>query len=98
MALKKPSEHKGGGSQKISASSRQAERLANQLADKPYVTPKDKPTKQIEGKVFRTTISLSKNIHDQIEDIARYNKRSGLGPSTFSAVTRDALAQYLKAI
>ena len=96
MALKKPSEHKGGESQKISPSSRQALMLANELADKPYGTPKGNPPKQIEEKVFRTTISLSKNIHDQIEDIARYNKRSGLGPSSFSAITRDALSQYLK--
>tara|TARA_B110000977_G_scaffold164286_1_gene210685 strand:+ start:2426 stop:2734 length:309 start_codon:yes stop_codon:yes gene_type:complete len=96
MALKKPSEHKGGGSQKISVSPKQADLLADKLAGKPYGSHKDESTKQIEEKISRTTISLSKSMSEQVEDIARYNKRSGAGPSTFSAITRDALAQYLK--
>ncbi|MDF1685057.1 MAG: ribbon-helix-helix domain-containing protein [Legionellaceae bacterium] len=44
----------------------------------------------------RTTISLPSDLMEQVEDLARENKRSGEDNRTVSAVVRAALELYLK--
>lgn len=97
--LKKPSD-RAKPERKI-ATEDEAEALARQLADKPYgdehrsenTTVTEKPEK-----LTRTTISLPEQLLRECEDLALKNKRSGIEPKSFSALTRMALDMYLNSI
>ena len=71
----------------------QADRLADELADKAYgteITPED-----TDDQFVVTSISIPQSMLYQLEDIALRNKRSGSGPKNISALIREALKQLL---
>lgn len=66
------------------------EKLANELADKPY------GEEVVEEERFvRTSLSLSASMHEALEDMAIKNKRAGLDLRTVSAIVRKAIEKYL---
>lgn len=94
MAIKKPSQRL----EKPDVTAIAAERLAQELAEKPYgatSTQSNSLTVNTTENYSRTTISLPKNLLRDVEDLAIRNKRSNSGPKNTSAVIRDALESYL---
>ncbi|EPF64125.1 hypothetical protein [Pseudomonas syringae] len=87
MAIKKASET---ANRREQVSEEASERLARELADKPYdTTPLAKaPDKR---KPVPVSISLPPGILEKIEDDVRENKRSGKALRTVSAIVRYAL-------
>lgn len=71
------------------ATPEQAEKLAQQLADKPYGGAKDSP----EPKAQNISISLPPAMIEKLQDAALANKRGGGHLKTVSAIVRDALDQ-----
>lgn len=69
------------------ATSAEADKLAKQLADKPYGGMKD-----VEPKAISLGISLPEPLVELLQDTARANKRGGSSDlRTVSAIIRDAL-------
>lgn len=95
MALKKPSQ-----AAKTAASSEDADRLADQLANKPYGETLSKKAQEAIDRAAKSkeipkaksvSISLPPEIIEQLEDEVRDNKRSGDGPKTVSGILREIL-------
>lgn len=82
--MPKPPSKTASGSHK--ATSEQAEKLAQQLADKPYGGVKD-----AEQKAQAMSISLPPSMIEKLQDTALANKRGGGDLKTVSAIVRDAL-------
>lgn len=70
-----------------SATPAQAEKLAQQLADKPYGGVKESP----EAKAQNISISLPPSMIEKLQDVALANKRGAGNLKTVSAIVRDAL-------
>ncbi|MVF14816.1 hypothetical protein FT643_22015 [Ketobacter sp. MCCC 1A13808] len=68
------------------------EKLANELADKPYGAQAN----STEERLVRTSLSLPASMHEILEDMARENKRAGKELRTVSAIVREAIEKYLK--
>ena len=68
-----------------------AEKLANELTDKPYG---DVPIEQDEKYVV-TSISITKSLLHQVEDLVIKNKRANIEPKSISALVRTALEQII---
>lgn len=66
------------------------EKLANDLADKPYG---EQP--EPEERLVRTSLSLPASMQETLEDMAIRNKRAGSEDRTVSAIVRVAITQYL---
>lgn len=64
----------------------QVEKLAQQLADKPYGSVKD-----VEKKAQNLSISLPPAMIEKLQDAALANKRGAGDLKTVSAIVRDAL-------
>lgn len=75
MALKKRSK----------VTDKQAEALADEIADKPYGGQKDN------DKMVNTSITLPQSLLNKLEDQAFANKREGVEPKSVSAIIRKAL-------
>lgn len=92
MAPLKNPKDKGGSNPakpRPTVSLEDADRLADQLADKPYGSdPKVKDT------LRRTSISLPESMLHRCEELAFENKRSGKQPRSVSAIVLEALNQY----
>lgn len=89
--LKNPKDKSGGtpGSTRPTVSPEEADRLADQLADKPYGSePKVRDT------LRRTSISLPESMLHRCEELAFDNKRSGKHPRSVSAIILEALNRY----
>ena len=84
--VKKRSETATG---KKSTSPKEADKLADQLADRKYGERNPE-----NGSMARTTISLPESMLIQLEDITRANKRTKREPSNVSALVRDAIESY----
>jgi len=82
MALKRPVRD---------VSERDADALAQRLADRPYGT--EKPDAD---PLVRTTVTLPKSLLVQLEDMSRENKRAGREPKSVSAIVRLAVEGYFK--
>jgi len=67
-----------------------AEKLANELADRPYG---DTPNDQEEYVV--TSISITKSLLHRAEDLVTKNKRANIEPKNVSALVRNALEQII---
>ncbi|MEX6666832.1 MULTISPECIES: ribbon-helix-helix domain-containing protein [Pseudomonas] len=94
MAVKKSSET---ATKKANVSQEESERLASELADKPYGSQPQvrAPDKR---KAVPISVSLPPSMIEQIEDVVRANKRGGMPNRTVSALIRSALeAQGFKA-
>jgi len=70
--------------------SKEADVLADQLADRKYGGPKAESES-----MTRTTISLPEAMLIQLEDITRLNKRTKQEPNNVSALVRQAIDSYL---
>tara|TARA_B110000091_G_C13603444_1_gene385678 strand:+ start:120 stop:377 length:258 start_codon:yes stop_codon:yes gene_type:complete len=73
----------------------EAEKIADELADKPYGL---KATKEVHDKMIRTTISLPTSMQQELEDIALKNKRTGKELRTVSALAREAIQLFINEI
>lgn len=94
MAVKKSSET---AIKKSTVSQEDSERLASELADKPYDS-KPQVRAVDKRKAVPISVSLPPSIIEQIEDVVRDNKRGGKPNRTVSAIIRSALeAQGFKA-
>jgi len=62
-----------------------AQKLADELADKPYGGQKDN------DKMVNTSITLPQSLLNKLEDQAFANKREGIEPKSVSAIIRKAL-------
>lgn len=71
------------------------EKLAQELADRPYGSDEKKKPVQEEERVVRTSLSLPASMQQTLEDLALENKRSGKELRTVSAIVRTAIEQYL---
>jgi hypothetical protein len=91
MAVKKPS--KTAVAPQITA--QQVDDLASQLVDKPYGEKSTKTKPKNTDSTARTSISLPKNLLEEIEDLAIKNKRENKDPKNVSAIIREALERYL---
>lgn len=92
--------------QKPSANTQAIEKLADQLADKPYgekpvndkgeaaITPLQEDAEEME----RISISLPQSMRYILEDLVRERKRAKEPCRSVSAITREALEDYLKRI
>lgn len=67
------------------------EKLANELADKPY----GDALNQDKEPTVRTSLSLPVSMQEALEDMALANKRAGLNLRTVSAIAREAINDYL---
>ena len=85
--VKKRSETATG---KKTNTSKEANLLADQLADRKYGETISKS-----ATVARTTISLPESMLIKIEDITRTNKRAKKEPNNVSALIREAIDSYL---
>ncbi|MGR6425687.1 ribbon-helix-helix domain-containing protein [Aeromonas veronii] len=86
--LKNPKE-KGAVTPRPTVSPEAADRLADQLADKPYGSePK------VRDSLRRTSISLPESMLHRCEELAFDNKRSGKHPRSVSAIIVEALNKY----
>ena len=63
------------------------EKLANELADKPYGQKQDT--------IVRTTISLPESVLSKLEDLARNNKRKKESLKSVSAIIRYCIENSL---
>ena len=87
MALKKPSQ-----AAKAVVDGDAADRLADQLADKPYGSEILNQVRSAPVTKARSlSISLPPSVIDQLEDQVRENKRSGEGAKTISGILREML-------
>lgn len=69
----------------------EAEKLANEMADKPYgetVNPREQEEE-------RLTISLSGALYDAVNELARERKRRKIPNKSMSGIVREAITQYL---
>jgi len=73
---------------------KEADKLANELADKPYGSKPREVEQELE-KLTRTSISIPATLQEQVEDLALRNKRSGAELRTVSAIVRAALEQFI---
>ena len=105
MAIKLPSQRK-------EVTPEEAEKLANELADRPYNTTNTPVVEEADTAVVaqvavaekeeaeelaRTTISLPRSMLEEVEDLAISRKRSKSKKGrTSSAIVREALQMYLK--
>ncbi|WP_410687946.1 hypothetical protein [Avibacterium paragallinarum] len=71
---------------KRSITEKDTEKLAEQLADKPY--GKAKPYDET---MVRTSFALPKTLLNSLEDEALANKRAGIEPKSVSEIIRRAL-------
>lgn len=78
---------------KRTSDAKAVEKLANELADKPYGGAVNK-----EEKLVRTSLSLPASMHERLEDLAIQNKRAGRDLRTVSAIVREAIEGYLKSM
>lgn len=92
--LKKPSDKNRSQRAADAVTEDLADRLASQLADKPYGD--EKRQEEPLEKLARTSISLPEALLRQCEDTALSNKRNGIEPKNVSALIRAALEKYLK--
>lgn len=76
---------------KRTPNSTEVDKLANELADKPY-GGEPEPGERL----VRTSLSLPASMHETLEDMAIRNKRAGSESRTVSAIVREAITQYLK--
>lgn len=92
MAPLKNPKDKGGATPdkpRHTVSPEDADRLADQLADKPYGSePK------VRDKLRRTSISLPESMLQRCEKLAFDNKQSNKQPRSVSAIILKALNQY----
>lgn len=73
--------------------SKEAEKLANEIADKPY----GKAPEESNDEMTTTSFALPKVVLYELEDIAQKNKRTGIEPKNVSALIRDAIIEkYIK--
>jgi len=95
MAVKKSSET---ANKRATVSQEDSERLARELADKPYDSQPQ--IKNVDNrKAVPVSVSLPPSILEQLEDAVRANKRSGKPLRTVSAIVKNALeAQGFKAL
>jgi hypothetical protein len=82
--MPKPPSKTASGIQK--ATPEQANKLAQQLADKPYGG-----VKEVEPKAQNISISLPPALVEKLQDAALANKRGAGDLKTVSAIVRDAL-------
>lgn len=75
---------------KIVDKSKEIEKLANQLADKPYGDDAVE-----DDNMIRTTITMPISMLHQLEDIARENKRKNIGLKSVSALVREGITYIL---
>ncbi|ENT5166892.1 hypothetical protein ISH43_29460 [Pseudomonas aeruginosa] len=77
------------------ATTEQAERLAQELADKPYGKRKDVPpiAPETNRKAVAVGISLPPDMIERLQDAAHQNKRAGSGQKTVSGIIRELLEQ-----
>lgn len=74
--------------------SEEAEKLANEIADKPY--GKASPESNNE-EMTTTSFALPTSVLYALEDIAKNNKRAGIEPKNVSALIREAIVEkYIK--
>ena len=73
---------------------KEADKLANELADKPYGS-KPRDVEQDVEKLTRTSISIPVTLQEQVEDLALRNKRAGAELRTVSAIVKVALEQFI---
>lgn len=66
------------------------EKLADELSDRVYGEDKKKINEMV-----RTSISLNRDLMNEVEDLALKNKRMKIEPKSFSAIVREALISYL---
>ena len=69
--------------------SEEAEKLANEIADKPYGQSQN----EIEDEMTTTSFALPKTVLYALEDIAQKNKRAGIEPKNVSALIREAIIE-----
>lgn len=69
------------------------EKLAKELADKPYG---EEANSNEDERLVRTSLSLPATMHETLEDMAIQNKRAGRELRTVSAIVREAIENYLK--
>ncbi|MGP5427469.1 hypothetical protein [Pseudomonas helleri] len=87
MAVKKSSET---ANKRASVSEQDAERLASELADKPYGS-QPQPRAVDTRKAVPVSVSLPPSVLEQLEDAVRANKRAGKPLRTVSAIVKYAL-------
>jgi hypothetical protein len=75
---------------KKSPSNSEIEKLADELSDRTYGEDKKKKNEMV-----RTSISLDRDLMNEVEDLALKNKRMKRDPKSFSAIVREALTSYL---
>ncbi|MCD9496911.1 hypothetical protein [Photobacterium carnosum] len=75
---------------KKSPSNTDIEKLADELSDRTYGEDKKKKNEMV-----RTSISLDRDLMNEVEDLALKNKRMKRDPKSFSAIVREALTSYL---
>ncbi len=71
-------------------STSQIEKLANEMADKPYGQEAEQNDEYIV-----TSISLPRSMLHKAEDIVKLNKRNNIEPKNVSALIRSALEQLI---
>jgi hypothetical protein len=64
---------------------KQAQALADEIADKPYGSKKEN------DKMVNTSITLPQSLLIKLEDQAFANKRKGIEPKSVSAIIREAI-------
>ena len=67
----------------------EAEKLANEIADKPY----GKAVVSSDEEMTSTSFALPKSVLYRLEDIAKDNKRAGVEPKSVSALIREAITE-----
>ena len=65
-------------------------KFADELSDRTYGEDKKKKNEMV-----RTSISLDRDLMNEVEDLALKNKRMKRDPKSFSAIVREALTSYL---
>ena len=75
---------------KKSPSNSEIEKLADELSDRTYGEDKKKKNEMV-----RTSISLDRDLMNEVEDLALKNKRMKRDPKSFRAIVREALTSYL---
>ncbi len=69
-----------------------AEALADKIADRPYGSTESESTEEI----ARLTVALPLSLYDEVESLARQRKRAKAEVRSMSAITREALKEYLR--
>lgn len=91
----KPRSATAAGTTAQAVTAEQAERLAQELADKPYGQRKALPqaAPETSRKAVAVGISLPPDMLERLQDAAHQNKRSSSGPKTVSGIIRELLEQ-----